>query len=206
MSAPAGGGVRALVLDAHSRQALVAVRELGRAGIAVGAADVRPNAPAFASRWCARSAVLPDFATEPDAFTDAVVALCGAWGAEVVIPCHDGAIAALRDRRERFAGVAALALAEEEPLSVAVDKHRTLAVASELGIRVPRGAMVASVQEGERALDELGLPVVVKPSQSWMGPGASLRRQGATLATTRGEALALVADMVSGGTEAAVQA
>jgi CelD/BcsL family acetyltransferase involved in cellulose biosynthesis/predicted ATP-grasp superfamily ATP-dependent carboligase len=195
----------ALILDASARQALVAVRELGRAGVRVIAADTAPGAPAFASRWCAAHAILPGFEDDPDAFVDAVLALCAEHAVEVVVPCHDGAIAAIRARRERFAGVAAVALAGDAALAVAVDKHRTLEVAAGLGIDVPVGAMVSSPAEVDAVLERTGLPVVVKPSQSWVGEGASRPRLGATLARDRGEALAAVADITGTGTEAAVQ-
>lgn len=199
------GGADVLVLDASVRQALVVVRELGRAGLRVAAADPHRGAPAFASRWCEHHRLVPDFADDPDAFVDATLALCEAWGVRVVIPCHDGAIAALRPRRERFDGVAALALANERALTVAVDKHLTLEAASALGIPVPRGAMVTSVDEVAAIVAEVGLPVVVKPSQSWVGEGASQPRLGATLARTVEEAVEAVGDITGTGTEAAVQ-
>ena len=52
MSRPAA--VDVFVADAGTRPGLVAVRDLGRAGLAVGALDIDPGAPAFASRWCRR--------------------------------------------------------------------------------------------------------------------------------------------------------
>ena len=46
-----GAPVDALVVDAAQRQALVALRELGRQGLRVGAVDSDPRAPGLASRW-----------------------------------------------------------------------------------------------------------------------------------------------------------
>ena len=46
---------------------------LGNAGIAVCAVETAPGAPSFASRWCAESAVIPDFARDPDAYIDSLI-------------------------------------------------------------------------------------------------------------------------------------
>ena len=48
-----------LVLDAHLRQSLVAVRSLGRRGRSVAALATASSAPAFASRWCRARFVSP---------------------------------------------------------------------------------------------------------------------------------------------------
>ena len=61
------------VADAGSRPGLVAVRDLGRAELAVGALDIDPHAAAFASRWCRVGAAVPDFHADRDAYLDAVI-------------------------------------------------------------------------------------------------------------------------------------
>ena len=156
------------VLDAHQRQSLVCVRSLGRAGLRVGAFDVAPRAPAFSSRWCAVNRVLPDYSYDPDAFVDGLVRLLDEYTPEVLIPAHDGSIEALRRRRDEVEARTTLALATEEALETAIDKKRTLALARELGIPVPRTITLDDPSDLRAAVGEVGFPAVIKPERSWV--------------------------------------
>jgi cation diffusion facilitator CzcD-associated flavoprotein CzcO/predicted ATP-grasp superfamily ATP-dependent carboligase len=201
-----GGEVQALIADAAQRQALVATRELGRTGVGVCAVECHPRAPAFSSRWCTASALLPDFAERPDDFVDALLQVCAQRRPRALIPSHDGSIEALRRRRADVERAVGLALASEEALAIAVDKTRTLAVAHALGMRVPRGAPVGEAAQAERAVEEAGLPAVVKPVRSWaQEDGSSGQRLIAVLAATRAEALAALEEMLAAGMQAVVQ-
>ncbi len=201
----ANGKVDALVIDADQRQALVVMRELGQANLGVCAVESQADAPAFASRWCTVSAVLPDFARRPDAFIDALLEVCAKHRPRVLIPSHDGSIEALRHRRVDVERAVGLALASEEALAIAVDKARTLVAASTSGLRVPRGVLVSDITEAERALDDVGLPVVVKPTRSWVQGSGYGQRLIPVLATTRTAALAAIDAVLAENLQAAVQ-
>ena len=192
----------ALVLDAEQRQSLVCVRSLGAAGIRVGA-FASGRAPAFSSRWCAASRALPNVAEAPGAFVDAVVELACTHGSGVVVCTHDGSVEALRRRRAEVERHAAVALADERPLAIAVSKERTLAVAAELGIPVPRGAVVDAAAGLDALGEELGFPLVVKPSSSWAE--RSGRRLVGGLVRDPAEGRAAVETIVDAGGTALVQ-
>src|SRR2546427_1810540 len=188
----------ALVLDARLRQSLVTVRSLGRRGLSVAALETFGNVPAFSSRWCQRGFVCPaDDAT--DAYLAYLEQVLERTGARVLIPSADGTIALLRQRRARLEPRVRIALAHEPALSVAVSEARTLAVATRLGIGVPLSLPVATASEVPVALKEIGLPAVVKPSESWLWgeqPGARLVSQ---LVTTPDEALRAVTELTRFG-------
>ena len=109
-------------------------------------------------------------------------------GARVLVPLADGTIAWLRRHRARFEQRVHIALAKEPALAIAVDKRRTLAVARRLGIRVPRSLVVSAVGEVPLALREIGLPAVVKPSESWLWDGQRGARVVSQVVTTPEEA------------------
>ncbi len=199
------GELDALVIDAAQRQSLVAVRELGRAGLRVGAAECAPGAPAFTSRWCTATALLPDFTTDEDAFLDALLALCRARRPRVVIPAHDGSIEALRRRRAELDAVTGIALAPQPALAVAMDKTLTLDAARELGLRVPRGIPIEDVTRLPAALAEVGLPAVIKPTRSWAQTPAGGVRLNALAATTPEAARAAVEAVLAAGLPALLQ-
>ncbi len=195
----------ALVLDGRLRQSLATVRILGRAGIEVFVADTDRRTPAFASRWCSGRAVLPDFGDDPDAFVDGVIALCEALGSPVIITSHDGAIDALRSRRAEVEQVGSLALASEDALSVAVDKRATLAVGERLGLQVPKGRTVTEISSGPNAIDEVGLPLVIKPVVSWVQSRQGGWRGSPVVAVTRAAAMSQLEQLLDAGAVALVQ-
>ena len=200
------GELDALMIDAAQRQALVAVRELGKAGLRVGAAECAPGAPAFASRWCATSALLPPFTERDDAFLDALLALCQTRRPRALIACHDGSIEALRGRRAEFERTVGLALASEPALAIAVDKPSTLQAARELGLVVPRGALVCDASQSQAALADVGLPAVIKPARSWArGKVGGGERLDAVAASTEQAARAAIETVLAAGVDAIVQ-
>ena len=182
----------ALVLNAPLRQSLVTVRSLGRRGLHVAAAGAHHNSPAFSSRWCRQAFVFP-----PPEATVAYLAVLDEWlehtAARVLITSHDATIALLRKHRARLEQRVCLALAEEPALNIAVNKERTLAVARCLGLHAPREVVVRAVDDVPAALREIGLPVVVKPCESWLWRGDEGVRLGAQLAVTPTEARDAVA-------------
>ena len=194
----------ALVLDARERHSLTSVRSLGRAGIEVIPADPHSYTPAFRSRFCSRRAVLPD-PHDADAYVDRVIELCEMLGSPVVMTGHDGSIAALRSRRTELDAVARVALARENPLSVAVDKHATQAVAARLGVPVPPGRTVTDMAAAAAAIDELGLPLVVKPALSWKINGTRGFGVQLSIELTRGAALSRIGSLVEKGMTVLVQ-
>ena len=194
----------ALVLDASLRQSLVTVRSLGRRGLGVAAAETHDHAPAFASRWCQRGFVFP--AKEG---TDAYQGILEHWlertGARVLIASNDATIALLRRHRARLEPRVRVALAPEPALTIAISKERTLAVARRLGLRVPREVIVRDGADVTAALKEIGLPAVIKPSESWLWNGQEGARLSAQLAVTPAEAHHTVAAVTRFGEAALFQ-
>jgi predicted ATP-grasp superfamily ATP-dependent carboligase len=106
-----------------------------------------------------------------DAYRAMLEELLDRTGAGVVVSSHDGTIALLRAHRARLEQRVRLALADERALSIAVNKERTLEAARRLGLHVPREVVVRAVEDVPMALSEIGLPAVVKPSESWVSDG-----------------------------------
>jgi len=195
----------AVVLDAAQRQALVAVRQLGRSGVGVVAVDGDASAPGLGSRWCSSAVVVPHFASDPDAYVERVLAACVEHGARSLLPCLDGSVEALRSRRAEVERVVGVALAREDALAAAVDKTRTLGLARSLGLRVPQGFSVSDLAGAEAALAEVGLPVVLKPTRSWVQGEGVGKRISPKVASSHPEALDLLQRMLSDGVDVLVQ-
>ena len=184
-----------LVLDAKLRQSLVTIRSLGQRGMRVAAAEVENLAatvPAFSSRWCQEAFVAPSYEQSPAPYVDYLEQLLDSSGARVIITSSDGTLAVLRQYREQFEKRVRIALAKEPALAIAVNKDQTLEIARQLGIGVPLGVHVDSVNEVAAALREVGLPAVVKPVESWLWGEQESERLICQLVTTADEAKAAV--------------
>jgi predicted ATP-grasp superfamily ATP-dependent carboligase len=195
-----------IVTDAAQRQALVASRDLGRAGVRTVLVDSDRTAPAFRSRWCAHKAVVASFERDQRGYIDAVLDICAERSPSALIPCHDGSIEALRCHRADVERMVGLALAAEEALAVVVDKVRTQAVAESLGLRTARGMTVTRVDDVGDAVRESGLPAVVKPARSWVqGDKGTSWRLICAVAATRQQAVDAAASMLQHGVPALIQ-
>ncbi len=195
------------VLDAQLRQGLVAVRQLGRAGRRVGAIECEPatRIPAFASRWDHAHAQVPCREKQPGELVDAILDLVADRSVRVLIPIHDGTIDALQQRRAELERECVVALAAPAALDAAIDKERTLRVASELELRIPRSIHVNGLDDVPGAAREIGFPVVVKPRQSWVSYNGEPHRIGPVAAVDLGECTTAVAALYELGAEVMLQ-
>lgn len=169
-----------LVLDAACKQSLASVRSFGRAGLRVAAAecfvecDPSLPVPAFRSRHCARSLVLPSYAADPTGFAAAVVAFVRQHPTRVALPNSDGTIAAMIPVRDELSALGCmLALAPDPALEVANDKDRTLKIARKLGIDQPKSRRIDHLDDLPAVLAEFPFPFVLKPTASWTGRSPS---------------------------------
>jgi len=190
----------ALILDARLRQSLMTVRSLGSRGLRVAALETFANIPTFSSRWCQQAFVCPAGEGSKEYFTY-LEQLLESTRARVLITSADSTIALLRQYRAQLEPRVHIALAKEPALGIAINKERTLNIAKELGLGVPHGITVSSVNEVKMALDEIGLPAVVKPVESWIRVAQQGTRVGPCLVTTPDEALRAVEELTRfGGT------
>lgn len=190
----------ALIVDAALRQSLVSVRSLGLRGYHVLALDTHADAPAFSSRWCAKSVVTPSTNID-EAYLDDLLHVLEQTGAKVLITSADGTVALVRRYRERLERHVQIALASDAALAIAVNKEQTLKIASQLGLNIPRGLLLSSVDDVAQAVHDIGLPAVVKPVESWLWNGPQGARFASQLVTTPEEARRSVAELtISGGT------
>ncbi len=183
-----------LVLDAGLRQSLVTIRSLGSRGLRVAALEIGQKVPAFSSRWCQQRIICPaEEGTEQ--YLEFLEQVLDATGARVLFTSSDGTVALIRQYRERLEQRVRIALAKEPALGIAVNKDQTLEVARRLGMAIPRGISISSVDEVENALREIGLPAVIKPVESWIENEEDRSRFLAQLVTTPEEARRAVVEL-----------
>jgi predicted ATP-grasp superfamily ATP-dependent carboligase len=163
----------AAVVDVGWVNGLAAVRSLGRAGVRVFGVDHRPSALGFRSRY-AEQVLVPDVAEDEDGFVAAVRGLAErAGGRLVVVPTHDPALNALaRNPDDSLLGP----YPAWDVLEAVQSKRQQLERAVDAGVGVPETRHPRSLAEARAAVEEVGLPALVKPSDH-VGFKRRFRRQ-----------------------------
>ena len=143
---------------------LAAIRSLGRRGLRVLALDHRPYALGFRSRY-AEPRLAPDPIDDEDGFIEALSQIADETdGPLPVFPTHDEHVNAIArhvgvlEARYRFP------FPSWEVLERIQSKRHQLETAEAAGLPVPRTFHPTSRDEALAAGEELGFPVMVKPS------------------------------------------
>jgi predicted ATP-grasp superfamily ATP-dependent carboligase len=155
-----------LVTDSGRGSAVAIIRSLGRRGWRVIAGASDPLSPGFRSRYVVDRIVYPPPASSPGEFVDAILEAVRRFGIDLIIPVTDAAILPLVGERHRVEALCKLALPDSSALSAVIDKGRTLELAGQLGVPVPRSEVVVNREEALAAAHLMGWPVVLKPKAS----------------------------------------
>jgi biotin carboxylase len=138
------------------------------------------------TRYARERIELPPPESDFAAYADAIVEFVHRRSVGAIVPCIDSSVLALHRRRAELSP-AAPAIGSPAAVETAISKPRTLALAATLGIPAPRSIDASTATDLEAAAHELGLPVVVKPVESWRDEDAGGERLSPTLVTDERE-------------------
>lgn len=162
--ASSGAGPPAIVCDVSFVNGLTAIRSLGRMGVPVLAVDHRPSALGFRSRH-ALALQAPDPGTETEEYVAFLEELGDAVGRSApILPAHDPPVNAIARHQERLGGRFLYPFPGWAALSRVQSKRAQLEVAAEVGVATPRTAHPRSGDEALEAAEDIGYPLLVKPS------------------------------------------
>jgi predicted ATP-grasp superfamily ATP-dependent carboligase len=160
---------RVLVSDAEQRSALAVVRSLGRAGHHVEVASREAGSLAGGSRFATAEHVVPDPASDAEAFVRALGEIVRDRGIDVLVPMTDVSAAVALALRADHSSLLIPFPSRSTWESVA-DKAALMDTAAELGIPVPRQVVLgdagSDLTESLALGAEVGWPLVVKPHRS----------------------------------------
>ena len=166
----------AVVVEVAWVNGLAAIRSLGRHGLRVLAVDNRAYALGLRSRY-AEARLAPDPLDDEDGFIDALREIGDTTdGVLPIFPTHDEHLNAIA----RHAGVLGESYRFPFPswdvLEKIQSKRHQLETAEAAGVPVPRTLYPGSAEEARAAGEEVGFPLVVKPSAN-VGFRRSHKRQ-----------------------------
>jgi predicted ATP-grasp superfamily ATP-dependent carboligase len=104
--------------------------------------------------------------TAPGEFVATLLQYCHKNEIDLIIPGTDASLLPLSEARQQFAGVCQLALPDAPALEIVTNKLKTLQLAEQLAVPVPKTHLVNTVQEARDHAPRLGWPVVLKPQAS----------------------------------------
>ncbi len=177
---------RALVTDGEQRAALAACRGLAAAGYDVAAAASPRTAVCHWSRAVRERIRLPDPREQPAAYLDALERTLAARRFDVLLCGSEASLLPISEHRARVEPLVALGLPPHEVVVRALDKHALLEHAAAVGLPPPKSVVCADAARARVAATQLGFPVLVKPSRSFLEAGAALRQEVARIAADRG--------------------
>lgn len=156
---------KCILTFARSWNGLAATRCLGRHGIHVITGDIDAVAAANFSRYSKEQFVYPDPHADPGGFIDKLAAVATAHAAAdtdlVLMPLFTD-IYAIMCHKDRFDGLAKLALPPKKAYELARSKARLAAYCSKLGVRIPPTSVVRSAEEFRECARKAGYPAFVK--------------------------------------------
>jgi predicted ATP-grasp superfamily ATP-dependent carboligase len=166
----------AVVAEVGWVNGLGAIRSLGRHGLRVLALDHRPYALGFRSRY-AEPRLAPDPLDDEAGFIAALEAIAEETDDVLpVFPTHDEHVNAIARHADVLADRYRFPFPRWEVLERIQSKRHQLETAESIGLPVPRTLHPTSREEARAAGEELGFPVLVKPSAN-VGFRRSHRRQ-----------------------------
>ncbi len=146
--------------------ALGVIRSLGERAVPIVAVQFDKRDFAQRSRYVAEVHRVP----RPDAQEGEFIARLEAIGARhpgaLLVPTHDAAVVAIARHHERLGQTMVVACPEWPIARLCIDKRETYQLAASVGVPTPKTLTPRSAEEVDRAIDEIGLPALVKPSHS----------------------------------------
>jgi D-aspartate ligase len=157
--------IPALVVSGHT-MALAVVRALGEAGVPVDVLHYDPRDTAQRSRYVANDVRIPHPLKDEPAFVAAILAHAARYERSVLIPASDESVVAVSRNRRELADRSHVACTEWAVTECFIDKGRTYDLAISSGVPTPRTFVPTSTEEAEGQGETIGLPLLVKPSES----------------------------------------
>lgn len=158
---------KVLVLGDDTRSFLAIVRSLARRGIEVHAAPFDFTSPALRSSKLTATHWLPYYFGDGSQWLDALRALIARERFNLIIPCDERTIVPLDRHRDEFARLCRLAIPAREHIAILYDKHKTRELAQSVDVPVAAGRLLLDSDTAEDVIATVGLPLVLKPRQSY---------------------------------------
>lgn len=153
---------RVLVLNAHAKHALAAIRCLGEHGVAVTAGSSKRWSAGAMSKHTDRIIRHPDPVSSPEEFVRALERELQGRTYDMLLPINTSTVRRVVEHKSRLEADTNVPFLPYDRLQVGLDKEQTIETARQAGIPRPKTRLPDEV-DFRNVISELGRPVVVKP-------------------------------------------
>src|SRR6266568_1424993 len=154
---------KVIVTGAEEHQGLAVIRGLGLRGVPVVACGSKRQSLGFYSRFATERHVYTSPFADERRFVADILRIARASGAALILPSVESTLVVLDAHRAELEPGCRLGAPDSATLEAAIDKVRTLELAEQLGIPVPRTAHGTSHSAILAAAKGLRFPVAIKP-------------------------------------------
>lgn len=155
----------ALVVSCYT-MGLGVIRSLGQRGVPVVAVQFDRRDIAQHSRHVVGTHHVPVPSRHEEAFIAALVELGRRYPGALLVPAHDAPLVAIARHRQTLSESLVVAAPDWPTVRRCIDKDQTYTVAIEAGVPVPRRVTPRTIEDLEAGIEQVGLPLLVKPSWS----------------------------------------
>jgi predicted ATP-grasp superfamily ATP-dependent carboligase len=124
---------------------------------------------AFYSKHCRSLHTVPDPGTDPEAFSEAILALCATEQYDVVLPTSVDSLEALLPYATRLSSVTNILMPSQEQFAIGMDKIRTVEMCDQFGFPFPESVILSEETDIEDVARKFGFPLVVKHRRNYGG-------------------------------------
>lgn len=166
-----------LVTEGEQRGALAACRSLAQAGYEIAVVAAPSAAAGHWSRACRMRLHIANPHESPERFVAELKEIVRMHSFAALLAGGECSLLPISEQRETFGLHLGLGLPEHDAVQRSLDKITLLDAAAAAGIDAPPSRVCEEAEDGRRAVRELGLPIVVKPSRSVLPSDGGLRQQ-----------------------------
>ena len=170
--------MRVLVMDANHKNALAAVRSLGRAEI-----EVVTMGPKFSQSHLSKFSKHQELTASPSANASELLNCVKKFGVDFVVPVGASSVRLADSIREELALVTKVSLPSRRSLNVAFDKFALQERASSLGIEVPKTWVFETYWDFRESVREIPLPLAMRSTTHFSSVATQYVKTNAELDT-----------------------
>jgi len=153
--------MRVLITDASHRNALAAVRALGKNDIYLVVGGTNKLGPAFFSTYCKKRYLYsnPD---EEGKFVKDLITIIKKEKIDVLLPIGIEACVIISKNKQKFTKLTNLALSDYNTFLKAHDKSKTMKIANKIGVPCPKTFYPRSFEDAKQKAEKTGYPLILK--------------------------------------------
>ena len=157
---------RVLIAGGEGRVGLAIVRSLGKKGLKPSVLSTTRLGAALYSKYCGERIICPSPTISVSKYLEFLLHLLKLKNYQVLIPVTAYHFIPIAENLEKLRGHTSIPIPRFDVINTALDKYKSITLAENLGLPVPRTVVLESKERLEEIFHNWGSPVVIKPRRS----------------------------------------